>query len=125
MAAGWPWQESSVDALRAHDVIGYLPDKIATMNELWRVLRDGAVAEISLLSTDGPGAFADPRLVSYWNRRSFEWFEDGHPERERSAVRYGIRARFRIAAERMETTPHGPRLTIELQAVKTAMKERR
>ena len=33
----WPWPESSVGFVRAWDIIEHLPDKIHTMNELWRV----------------------------------------------------------------------------------------
>jgi SAM-dependent methyltransferase len=123
LAGSWPWKTDSVDALRAHDVIGFLPDTIHTMNELWRVLRDGATAELSVLTTDGPGAFADPKLVTFWNRQSFDWFEEGNAERARCAARYGITARFRIAGERTEPTPRGPRLIVELLAVKDAREE--
>ena len=56
--------------------------------------------------------------VSFWNRGSFEYYEDGHPLRERTAQRYGIEARFRVVGERSEQTAEGPRLTIQLEAVK-------
>jgi SAM-dependent methyltransferase len=114
----WPWPESSVDAIRAFDIIEHLPDKIHTMNELWRVLRPGATVEIAVPTTEGPGAFQDPTHVSFWNRRSFLYYEAGNPYRERFAVPYGIRARFRVIRERTETSLDGPRLTIVLAAVK-------
>jgi glycosyltransferase involved in cell wall biosynthesis len=114
----WPWSDSSIDYIRAWDIIEHLPDKIFTMNELWRVLKQGAKAEIVVPTTDGPGAWQDPTHVSFWNRRSFMYYEAGNPYRERFARNYGIRAKFRIVQERTDHTQDGPRLTIMLEAVK-------
>jgi hypothetical protein len=119
----WPWEDSSVVQIRAWDLIQRLPDKILTMNELWRVLKPDAIVEIAVPTTDGPGAFQDPGNVSYWNRRSFLYYEAGDPYRERFASRYGIRAHFRTRREQISVTPEGPRLTIALQAVKPSAGE--
>lgn len=115
----WPWANDSVDHVRAWDIVEHLPDKIFTMNELWRVLAPGGTVEIAVPTTDGPGAFQDPTHVSYWNRRSFLYYEAGNPYRERFATHYGISARFRTLSERTDASIDGPRLTIVLQAVKT------
>jgi hypothetical protein len=114
----WPWADGSIDHIRAWDIIEHLPDKIFTMNELWRVLRPGGTAEIAVPTTEGTGAFQDPTHVSFWNRRSFLYYEAGNPYRERFAASYGIAAKFGVIGERVEASPDGPRLTIGLQAVK-------
>ena len=114
----WPWEDDSVEQVRAWDIVEHLPDKIHTMNELWRVLAPGGTAEIVVPTTDGPGAFQDPTHVSFWNRRSFLYYEDGNAYRERFAHAYGIRAKFRTVRERTDPSVDGPRLTIVLQAVK-------
>jgi hypothetical protein len=114
----WPWPDESVEHVRAWDIIEHLPDKIHTMNELWRVLAATGTAEIAVPTTDGPGAFQDPTHVSFWNRRSFLYYEDGNPYRERFARQYGIAARFRVLSERVDRSLDGPRLTIMLQAIK-------
>jgi len=114
----WPWADDSVEHVRAWDIIEHLPDKIFTMNELWRVLKPGGTAEIAIPTTDGPGAFQDPTHVSFWNRRSFLYYEVGNPYRERFAWRYGIEAKFRTIQEHTNRTLDGPRLTVMLQAVK-------
>ncbi|MBV7339359.1 methyltransferase domain-containing protein [Chloroflexi bacterium TSY] len=114
----WPWQDSSVEYVRAWDIIEHLPDKIFTMNELWRVLKPDGTAEIMVPTTDGPGAFQDPTHVSFWNRRSFLYYEAGNAYRERFAKHYGIQAKFRTVSERTDDTQDGPKLTIVLQAVK-------
>lgn len=114
----WPWPDNSVDLVRAWDIIEHLPDKIRTMNEMYRVLAPGGRAEIVVPTTDGTGAFQDPTHVSFWNRRSFLYYEAGNPYRERFANSYGIKARFRTVSERTDHSMDGPRLTIILEAVK-------
>lgn len=114
----WPWPDSSVEHVRAWDIVEHLPDKIFTMNELWRVLTPGGTVEISVPTTDGTGAWQDPTHVSFWNRRSFLYYEAANPYRERFAGAYGIQAKFRTVRERTDSSLDGPRLTIVLQAVK-------
>lgn len=114
----WQWETNSVESIIAHDIIEHLPDKIQTMNEMHRVLRPGGRVEICVPTTDGPGAFQDPTHVSFWNRRSFLYFEAGNIYRERFAKAYGITAAFKIVSERLDRTVDGPKLTIVLEAVK-------
>ena len=115
----WPWADSSVSHIYAQDVIEHLPDKIQTMNEAWRVLKPGGTFHIGVPTTDGTGAFQDPTHVSYWNRRSFLYYEEGNPYRERMAKSYGISARFRTVKEKLDITMDGPKLDILLAAVKS------
>lgn len=114
----WPWEDSSVDEIVAHDIIEHLPNKIFTMNELWRVLKPGGVVRIKVPTTDGTGAWQDPTHVSYWNRPSFWYYTNGDPHRERFAKAYGITASF----DPVYTTVHHwmsiPTLEIHLRAVK-------
>jgi len=114
----WPWADNSVDYIRAYHVIEHLPDKIFTMNEMWRVLKPGACADVIVPTTDGPGAFQDPTHTSFWNRRSFLYYEDGSPYRESNAKGYGIHAGFRVVRERTDDTFDGPVLAITLEVVK-------
>lgn len=113
----WPWPDNSVEWLIAHDIIEHLPDKIHTMNEMHRVLKPGGRVEICVPTTDGPGAFQDPTHVSFWNRRSFLYYEAGNIYRERFAKAYGITAAFKVVNERIDRTIDGPKLTIVLEKV--------
>jgi len=115
----WPWADCSIEHVRARDIVEYLPDKIFTMNELWRVLRRGGTAEIAVPTAEGTGALQERARVSSWNRHSFLYYEAGNPYRERFAQAYGISARFRVTNERIEPSVDGSRLTIELEAVKS------
>jgi len=114
----WPWQDSSVDGILAIDIIEHLPNKIHTMNEIWRVLKPGAIAEIEVPTTNGECAFADPTHVSFWNRRSFFYYHCGHPYRTQYAIAYGITGCFIVAEEYVRTMRDGPKLLIKLEAVK-------
>ena len=99
LAEVWPWADSSVSEIVAHDIIEHLPDKILTMNEMWRVLMPGGIARIMVPTTDGAGAWQDPTHVSFWNRNSMFYFTAGDPHRERFGRHYGIDARFKVAYE--------------------------
>ena len=114
----WPWDDSSVREIAASHVIEHLPDKIHTMNELWRVLMPGGIARIDVPTTDGPAAWQDPTHVSYWNLRSFMYYLEGDPYHEAYARRYGIHARFSMLRRAIEETIDGPILHIDLGAVK-------
>lgn len=114
----WPWADSSVDLIVASHVIEHLPDKIHTMNEAWRVLRAGGLLHVVVPTTDGPGAFQDPTHVSFWNYRSFLYYEDGNIYRERYAASYGIHARLHALQGSIARTQDGPILDLILEAVK-------
>lgn len=114
----WPWADSSIDSIRAHDIIEHLPDKIHTMNEAHRVLKHGGRLEIVVPTTDGRAAFQDPTHVSFWNRHSFWYFEAGNPYRERFCRGNGVTAAFRVLGEQDLPGIDGPKLGILLEAVK-------
>ena len=104
LAHAWPWPESSVDEVRAHDIFEHLPSRIHTMNELHRVLKPGARATVEVPSAaKGAGQWCDPTHVSPWSMNTFCYFEDGSPAHTRFAKSYGVTARFRILG--MSETP--------------------
>jgi ubiquinone/menaquinone biosynthesis C-methylase UbiE len=95
----WPWPDSSVDEVRAHDVFEHLPSRIQTMNELWRVLKPRGHATVEVPSaTKGAGFAQDPTHVSAWCMNSFQYFEFGSFAHKRLAKSYGITARFKIVS---------------------------
>lgn len=114
----WPYADSSVDAVRAWHIFEHLPDRVHTMNELWRVLAPGAIAEIQVPTVDGVAAFSSPTHLSYWHRTTFLHFEAGTAHRERWGARDGIVARFRALRERTEVHADTVNLTIWLAAIK-------
>jgi len=69
----WPFEDGSVGAFRASDLLEHLPDKMHTMSEIHRCLRPGGWLISMTPSSEGWGAHADPTHVSYWNPMSF-WY---------------------------------------------------
>jgi predicted SAM-dependent methyltransferase len=92
----FPFEDNAVDILRAHDALEHLPDRIHTMNEIWRICKPGATVDIFVPSTDGRGAFQDPTHVSYWNINSFLYYSVDHPAYYELCQRYGFQGGFRI-----------------------------
>lgn len=119
----WPWADSTVEAVKAFDIIEHIEDKIHLMNELHRVMKPGARVEIEVPSaTHGAGAFQDPTHKSYWTLNSFQYFQDGTGAYKRFAKSYGITARFKVVslAERQYQDAKEPvwKIVAVLEAVK-------
>lgn len=119
LSSKWPWPDSSVDEIFAHDIIEHLPNHINTMNEAWRVLKPGGRFDVLVPTTDGRGAWQDPGHVSFWNRNSFFYYTHGDPHRERFGNHYGIAARFAVVQEQHV---HNPNEVVHLHIVLEAVK---
>jgi len=92
----FPFLDSSVDEVRAHDIIEHLPDKIHTMNEIWRICKPDAKVDILVPSTDGRGAFQDPTHISFWNINSFFYYCVDFPDYLELCRSYGFHGAFKI-----------------------------
>lgn len=68
------WPDSSVGVLRAVGIVERLPSMVDTMNDAWRVLAHGGLMILDFPSTDGRGAFMDPRNVTHLNANSLYWY---------------------------------------------------
>lgn len=125
LAQTWPWDDSSVDEILAFDCIEHLPDKIHTLNELWRVLKPGGIARITVPhATDGDGGHCDPTHKSYFVPSTFDYFEWKNENWVRFREAYGIRAAFRVLT--FDTTRRVPRrrgYTVEISVVLEAVKQ--
>lgn len=115
----FPFPNSSVDELRAHDIIEHLSDRIHTMNEIWRVCKPGAKVSIRVPSTDGRGAFQDPTHVSFWNINSFLYYCSEFPSYIELCRRYGFSGEFQALKLEHEESPDGViHVLAELSVVK-------
>lgn len=65
--------DHSVGVIRAYDFMEHVTDKIALINEIYRLLVPGGLLLSMTPSTDGRGAFQDPTHVAYYNENSF-WY---------------------------------------------------
>ena len=75
----WPFEDESVDEIRASHLVEHLPDALFTMSEAWRVLKRGGRFDIDVPSTNGMGAFQDPTHRSFWNVNSFLYYDRKNP----------------------------------------------
>lgn len=121
----FPFETDSVAHLRAHDLIEHLPDRLHTMNEIWRVCRGGALVDLRVPSTDGRGAFQDPTHISYWNANSFFYYSVDHPAYFSLCRKYGFRGAFRIRSLSSSATPDQVvHVQVILEVVKPAAEQR-
>jgi len=90
----WPWDDSTVGALRAHDVFEHLRDPVHVMNEAWRVLVHGGLLLVEVPSTDGRGAFQAPDHVSWWNTNSFFYWT--REEQQKYVRHLGAAGKFQL-----------------------------
>lgn len=97
LALRWPWEDSTIDEVRAHDVFEHLPSRIHTMNELGRVLKPGARATVEVPSASKGAGFAqDPTHITPWCMNSFQYFQAESFAHIRFARPYGITAAFKV-----------------------------
>jgi predicted O-linked N-acetylglucosamine transferase (SPINDLY family)/cephalosporin hydroxylase len=115
----FPFPDSSVDEVRAHDSIEHLSDKIHTMQEIWRICKPGAKVDIRVPSTDGRGAFQDPTHVSFWNINSFLYYCVDFPPYLELCKTYGFQGAFKVKRLENEESPGGIiHVIAELEVVK-------
>lgn len=115
----WPFQTDSCDEIRAHDILEHLPDKIAAMNEIHRILRDGGRLDLFVPTTDGRGAFQDPQHKSFWTPNDLFYYCEECAEWQRFRVSYGITAHFCVLSqEHSEFTNKVWKLSAVLEALK-------
>ena len=75
----YPFEDSSIAVVRAHDFMEHVADKMHTLAEIHRILMPGGYLLSLTPSTTGPngeagqGADQDPTHVSRWNRNAF-WY---------------------------------------------------
>lgn len=101
----FPFPDNTVDEVRAHDFIEHLPDRINTMNEIWRICKPNGIVDILVPSTDGRGAFQDPTHVSYWNLNSFMYYAVEYPAYLELCQSYGFQGQFSIISLEHQKSP--------------------
>ena len=74
----WPLPSEQFVEVLAHDVIEHLDDVVATMEEIHRVCRDGAIVRITLPHFSSANAFTDPTHRHYFGWFSFHYFTGEH-----------------------------------------------
>jgi predicted SAM-dependent methyltransferase len=92
ISQGLPFDNDSVDEVRAWDILEHLPGCVFIVEEIYRVLKAGSVFESFTPDAEyGQGAFQDPSHISFWCENSWLYYSE-------KAYRdlYGIKACFKI-----------------------------
>lgn len=119
--SGFPFEDSVAEYVRAHDAIEHLREPLKTMNEIWRICKNGAIVDIKVPSTDGRGAFQDPTHVSFWNENSFMYYTVDHPDYLAHGKIYGFKGAFKILEQQsVDCGMKVIQLYVRLQAIKPA-----
>jgi SAM-dependent methyltransferase len=115
----FPFADSSIDVVRAHDTVEHLHNRLHTMNEIWRICKPGASVEILVPSTDGRNAFQDLTHVSYWNINSFRYYCVEFPTYLHLCRKYGFKGQFSLASsEHIESEDQVSHVLARLTAIK-------
>ena len=87
----WPVPNNFFTEVRAYDVIEHLDDILATMEEIHRVCRHGAIVQITVPHYSCANAFTDPTHQHYFGFSSMFYFTEGNATRFYSTARFRIR----------------------------------
>jgi len=68
--------DGSAGVIRAVDFLEHVADKVALINEIYRLLAPGGLLLSQTPSTDGRGAFQDPTHVAFYNENSFWYYTE-------------------------------------------------
>lgn len=68
--------DSSVGVVRAVDFLEHIADKVALINEIYRLLAPGGLLLSLTPSSDGRGAYQDPTHVAFYNENSFWYYTE-------------------------------------------------
>ena len=78
----WPFPDHTFDRIIAYDIIEHLPDTVATMEELWRVLKPGGIVEFRIPYFNSIHMFNDPTHQRFFNENTLQFFDVDSPFRK-------------------------------------------
>lgn len=87
----WPFANDSFEKVFAYDVIEHLEDIPATMEEIQRISRPGAIVHITVPHFSSANAFTDPTHRHFFSKFSMNYFTHGHPTEFYSQARFHVR----------------------------------
>jgi SAM-dependent methyltransferase len=97
----WPLDDDSFDEIFAYNVMEHLPNVVATMEEIHRVGRNGALVHIKTPHYAGLESWEDPTHVHHFAFESFDYFCDN----QRHVGHYSPR-KFRMVNKRLHFGGH-------------------
>jgi SAM-dependent methyltransferase len=106
----WPWENNEFDEVLARDVLEHLNHFVPAMEELWRIMKTGAILTARVPYMGSWSYFSDPTHKRAFHETTFSHFDPTSPYcGDRS---YYSTARFRIEAYSYVLAPFIPFFTI-------------
>lgn len=87
-ALPWPWHDNEASYILMDQVLEHLPDTIAILKEVHRVLMEGGMAVIKVPHCQSTCAFRDPTHVRFFDERSLDYFTASHPRHSYCTVTF-------------------------------------
>lgn len=88
----WPFANDAFEKVSAYDVIEHLENIPATMEEIQRICRPGAIVHITVPHFSSANAFTDPTHRHFFSKFSMDYFTTGHPTEFYSQARFLVRS---------------------------------
>jgi hypothetical protein len=106
----WPLESNAFQVVRLWSVVEHLRNLVATMEEVHRVARPGAMVLIGTPHFSSANAYTDPTHVHFLSGRFLDYFIEG----TELSGHYGFysKARFRLEERRVTLSPFWARLRI-------------
>jgi len=89
----WPLDDNTFSRILCIDILEHLPDTVATMEEIHRISKPGAVVEIAAPHFSCANAFTDPTHCHQFGFFSFDIFTGEATHNHYTDVRFSYRSR--------------------------------
>ncbi len=110
---GLPFRDDSIDAVHVYHILEHVEDFLATMNEIWRVCKDGAKVYVKVPHAASTFVtWKDPTHRRGLSIATFAYFDDTYFDG--AAFAYYAKARFRIEHAQLNFTLSGRDDTVVL-----------
>jgi len=93
LAEGLPFANGSADVVVAEHLLEHVPDLVALMEEIHRVLAPGGCLRIEVPYFSHPDAFRDPTHLRFFTWESLDYFVEGRKPAEYTGVNFRYRRR--------------------------------
>jgi hypothetical protein len=74
----WPFQENRFETVQANDIVEHCSDLVATMEEIHRICKNGALLHITTPHFSSANSFTDPTHRYHLGYFSFHYFTGEH-----------------------------------------------
>jgi hypothetical protein len=92
----WPLDTDVYTEVWITDVVEHLPDTVATLEELHRICRNGAILHITTPHFSCSNSFTDPTHHHHLGMYSFDYFTGNSPHDHYTTVRFRYARRFLV-----------------------------